>query len=130
RSMPRALSNSARPSTSIRPERGLTSPAMALSTVVLPAPEGPTSATTRALSSIRTSRSKRPRRSWMSRLSIGLPPAVRGSWLVSFATPAVLAPHQPLRGQQRQQRDRHRHQRHPPDPELAAGDLHQLVDRP
>src|SRR3546814_3474623 len=42
--MPAAASNRQRPSTSIRPSRGATRPAMACNTEVLPAPEWPASA--------------------------------------------------------------------------------------
>src|SRR5690554_2065676 len=122
--MRRAPSNSTRPSTLIWPERGRTSPAIALSTLVLPAPDGPTRATMRASSSIRTRRSNPPRRSWMSRLSTGHA-LQESSWLVLRA---ALAPPQPLRGKQRRQRDGDRDRRQAPDRRLAARHLHQAVD--
>src|SRR5690606_2625492 len=122
--MPRALSYSTRPSTSIRPDCGRSSPAMALSTEVLPAPDGPTRATMRASSSIRTWRAKPPRRRWTSRLSTQMPP-LRNSWLILRPT---LAAHQPFGGEQGEQGDGDRHRGQAPDRRFAARHLHQAID--
>jgi hypothetical protein len=61
-STPVVASKSVRPSIAMRPRVGRTSPAMACSTEVLPAPDAPTSAIARRVLSMRTLRPERPAR--------------------------------------------------------------------
>src|SRR5436305_1583435 len=93
-SIPAAASNSVSPSTRTCPASGSTSPATMLSTLVLPAPEGPNSTVSPASATIRQAISVPPSRLARSRSKDMQPPA--------------RAPRDKLGGEQRAQREQHR----------------------
>src|ERR1700730_4568825 len=115
--MPVEDSNSAAPSSVIRPRSGVIRPAIMLTSVVLPAPEAPNSAVTPPALSSRTLMKKSPRRFSTSRESTSL------SVKAHAGTPG-----QPLRGDQRCKRDEDCHQDKPSGGGITAGRLGECVD--
>ena len=103
RTMPAAVSTSTPPSTTIRPRPGAISPAITLTSVVLPEPERAEQRRHgRPALSKRASRSKSPSRCWMST-----------SMVIRLEPSAGHAPRQHFRGEQRGHRDGDRDQRQP-----------------
>src|SRR5882672_5674344 len=98
--MSRALSKTASPSISMRPRSGRRIPAIALTTDVLPAPEGPNSAVTPSPASKAAFSRKTPRRRSMASLR------------VIARDPAGGTVYQHLRREQGRQRERNRNERH------------------
>src|SRR5712691_4185984 len=116
--MPRSVSVSTSPSTTIRPRRGRKRPAIALTSVVLPAPERPNSAVRPAPLSNAASSTKSPKRCVTATLSTSEPQGTAGGAL-----------DQHLRDEQREERDRDRDGGQPQRREIAARYLDQRVDR-
>src|SRR6516165_2695154 len=117
--MPRSVSISTDPSTTIRPLSGRISPAIALTTEVLPAPERPNNAVR-----------PRPVRKWMSSSNAASRCAISTSSTASFAGNASAdAPRQEVCGEQRDQRQRDRNQGQPQGAGIAAWRLGEGVDR-
>src|SRR5713226_2045445 len=114
--MPRSVSVSTSPSTTIRPRWGRNRPAMALTSVVLPAPERPNSAVRPAPLSNAASRTKSPKRCATVTLSTSQPQGTAGGAL-----------DQHLRDKQREERDRDRNDGQPQRGEIAARHLDQRV---
>src|SRR5712671_6987480 len=118
---PLAVSVSTSPSTAIWPRVGRISPAIALTSEVLPEPERPNSAVSPPPLSKAASSRKSPRRCSTATLSMSYlldpPDAPRG------------ALDQRLGGEQCQHRNRDRNESQPQGREIAAGHLGQHVDR-
>src|SRR5947199_8327477 len=115
----RAVSVSTAPSTVMRPRSGRISPAIALTSEVLPDPERPNSAVRPAPLSKAASSRKSPRRCSTATLSITPP-------LQALDAPRG-ALDQRLGGEQCQHRDRNRDERQPQCREIAARHLNEHV---
>src|SRR5437763_4090225 len=114
--MERLRSKRMRPSTTMRPDCGVTRPAIASTSVVLPEPERPKRATIGASAAKRASSRKAPRR------------AVRSTSSIGAASPDV-ASHQPFGDDERAEREQHREQRKPQRLRIPARHLDRAVDR-
>src|ERR1700730_12300932 len=104
-----AESNSTAASITIRPRSGATSPEIMLTSVGLPAPEGPNTAVTPSRVSKRALREKSPSRFSTSTASILFPVEAQAG-----------APRKPFGGDQRGQRHGDGHQHEAPRRRLAA----------
>src|ERR1700722_11257728 len=110
-------SNSTVSSIAIRPRSGATKPAIMLTSVVLPAPEGPNTAVTPFPVSNRAHREKSPSRFSTSTPSILFPVEAHAG-----------APRKPFGRHQRGERDRNRHQHQTASRRIAVGHLGEGVD--
>src|SRR5580704_2581773 len=117
RSMRWAESNSTAASIAIRPRSGATNPAIMLTSVVLPAPEGPNTPVTPFPLWKRALREKSPSRFSTSTSSMLFPVEAHAG-----------APRQPFGRHQRGERDHDRHQHQPPGRRIAVGYLSESVD--
>src|SRR5271156_4129651 len=116
--MPAAASNSTVSSSLIEPRSGVSSPAIILTTEVLPAPDGP-------------NRAVAPRAAWNRTLSFSAPSCFSTSTVSTLSFPVEAyggAPCEPLRGDQRRERQHDRHHDQPARFLVAARDLRQGVD--
>src|SRR5579864_7858069 len=116
--MPRPVSVNTSPSTTIRPRSGRRSPAIALISEVLPAPERPNSAVRPSALSNEASSVKPPK--WCATATLSMSEAVNA---------ARRALDQDFGDQERGERDRDRHQGQAKRGEIAAGGLDQRIDR-
>src|SRR6185503_14185686 len=114
--MPAFSSKSVRPPTAMRPRSGLTSPAIAFTSVLLPAPERPKSATMGASAAKRASRRNPPCISVTSTSSMG-------------RLGAAAAAHEPFREGERRDRERDGEEREAQDLVVVTGGLRERVDR-
>src|ERR1700724_2310033 len=112
-----AESNSTVSSIAMRPRSGATSPEIMLTSVVLPAPEGPNTAVTPLPVWKRARREKSPSRFSTSSASILFPVEAHAG-----------AARKPLRGDQRGERDRNGHQHETPRRRVAVGRLGEGID--
>src|SRR5260370_20071445 len=117
RSMVFAESNSTVSSIAIRPGSGASRPEIMLTSVVLPAREGPTTAVTPLPVWNRARREKSPSRFSTSMASILFPVEAHAG-----------AARKPLRGDQRGERNRNGHQHETPRRRIAVGRLGEGID--
>src|SRR5205809_907930 len=114
--MPRALSNNLSPLTTMWPRRGRPIPASALITLVLPEPERPNNPTTGASARNATA-------------SSNVPNCCSTSTSIMRAALGLGASRQPFRCDERADRQHHRNRAEPQRLGVAAGTLHERVDR-
>src|SRR6202171_5582930 len=107
-----AESNSTVSAIAIRPRSGASSPEIMLTSVVLPAPEGPNTAVTPLPVWKRALREKSPSRFWTSTASILFPVEAQAG-----------AARQPFGGDQRDERNGDGHQHEAPRSRVAVGHL-------
>src|SRR5690348_8380315 len=116
--MPHSLSVRTSPATAIWPRSGRKRPAIALISVVLPAPERPNNAVSPPALSNAASRRNAPKLCSTATLSMSQPQRAAGGAL-----------DQPLGDEQRRQRNRDRDERQAERRRIAARHLYQRVDQ-